>query len=428
MEDTGPAETGSDAPSMPDHTDVDSAMADAGEVADSGMVADTGAFDSGSPDAGHEAGVTGWACHSPRGYTAGAGPQSPILADLTHDGSQDIAIVNRYDSTLGIYINNGGTTGTFQPVAVYNTAGGGGAHAVAASDVNGDGWVDLGTSGPGVLTVHLNRADGTGGMNGGTIFPYGAPDGGDGFAFGDFNGDHLPDFAGAVIDDNVVAVMLNQSGDAGLAFGPEADYAAGQEPDFVAIADLVGNHQLDLAVGNILSQNVSLLFGQGDGTFVPNQTIVVGDAGTLSGPVLLADLNGDGAPDMVAGSSDVGDAGAPGFLVLLNKNDGSGAFGAPVSYAVPGGGGATAVYDMNGDGSLDVVGVVAGSASTYTQVFVMLNQNDTLATLGAPTFCAAGSYAYGAAAGDLNGDGKGDIVASNYNGTSAGTIQVILAR
>jgi hypothetical protein len=444
MDDTGQAETGSDAPSTPDHTvgdsgfPVDSAVAaDTGEVADSGtadsgmaldsgLAAETGASDSGSHDAGREAGVTAWTCHPPRGYAAGAGPQSPIIADLTNDGSKDIAIVNRYDSTLGIYINNGGSAGTFQPEAIYNTAGGAGANAVAASDVNGDGWLDLGTSGPGALTVHLNRADGSGGMNGGTIFSYGLPDGGDGIAFGDFNGDHLPDFAGAVLDGNVVAVMLNQSGDAGVAFGPESDYAAGQEPDFVAIADLVGNHQLDLAVGNILSQNVSILFGQGDGTFVPNQTIVLGDAGTLNGPVLLADLDGDGAPDMVAGSSDVGDSGAPGFVVLLNKNDGSGTFGSPVSYAVPGGGGATAVYDMNGDGSLDVVGVVAGSASTYAHVFVMLNQNDGLATLGAPTLCAAGSYAYRAAAGDLNGDGKGDIVASNSNGTSAGTVQVIL--
>jgi FG-GAP-like repeat/FG-GAP repeat len=348
--------------------------------------------------------------------------------DLTHDGRPDIAIVNRYDSTLGIYINSGGSSGLLQPQATYNTGGGGGVHQVAAADINGDGWLDLGTTGVGVLWVHMNTAAGTGAVNGGTPVSYGLPGGGDGLAFGDFNGDGLPDFAGPVSGNDTVAVLLNQTADAGTAWGPEADYAVGNGPDFVATADLSGSHRLDLAVGNVPSQDVSILSGQGDGTFVPGQTVAVGDGGALTGPVLLADLNGDGAPDMIVGSSGGGDAGTAGFGVLLNANDGSGSFGAPVSYAVPGGGAATAVYDMNGDGSLDVVGVVAGSASTYTQVFVMLNQKDALATLGAPTFCAAGSYAYGAAAGDLNGDGKGDLVTANYDGTSAGTIQVILGR
>jgi hypothetical protein len=424
---------------MADHTFVDSGSpADTGMPFDSSMAAEIGAPDSGSladattdaapADAGHEAGVVGWGCRMPTGYVAGSGPQSPIVVDLTHDGRPDVAVVNRYDSTLGIYINSGGSSGLLQPQATYNTGGGGGVHQVAAADVNGDGWLDLGTTGVGVLWVHLNTAAGTGAVNGGTPVSYGLPSGGDGLAFGDFDGDGLPDLAGPVSGNDAVAVLLNQTDDAGIAWGPEADYGVGDDPDFVATADLSGNHRLDLAVGNILSQNVSILSGQGDGTFVPSQTVAVGDGGALTGPVLLADLNGDGAPDMTVASASGGDAGTAGFVVLLNANDGSGGFGAPVSYAVPGGGAATAVYDMNGDGSLDVVGVVAGSASTYTQVFVMLNQNDAHATLGAPTFCAAGSYAYGAAAGDLNGDGKGDLVTANYDGTSAGTIQVILGR
>jgi len=175
---------------------------------------------------------------------------------------------------------------------------------------------------------------------------------------------------------------------------------------------------------------VTLYFGQGDGTFVYDQTLAVGGTpgSESAGPVLLQDLNGDGAVDLIVGTTEVGDAGVSGFLVFLNRNDGSGGFGAPASYAVAGGGGPTAVYDMNGDGTPDVVGTVAGAAGTYTQVFVMLNQNDGLATFGVPIVCTAGAYAYNATAGDLNRDGKGDIVAENYNGTSPGTIQVLLGQ
>jgi hypothetical protein len=67
---------------------------------------------------------------------------------------------------------------------------------------------------------------------------------------------------------------------------------------------------------------------------------------------------------------------------------------------------------MNGDGALDLVGI----ASSSMQVWVLLNQNDGHATFGAPIFCPSGAMTNNLAAGDLDGNGKGDIVTTSSSG------------
>ena len=87
-------------------------------------------------------------------------------------------------------------------------------------------------------------------------------------------------------------------------FQPHRSYAVGSEPDAVAVADLNGDGIPDIIV---VSQphcydqvTVSVLLGNGDGTFQPQQTYPVGP-----GPdaVAVADLTGDGIPDIVTANS-----------------------------------------------------------------------------------------------------------------------------
>jgi hypothetical protein len=435
-------DAGRDATSPPVDAGADSGAVDAGAV-DAGAGADATGNDGSADasqdappdvgvdapvDAGHDAAILPYGCGTPVTYGAGPQPQSPALADLDHDGHLDIAIVDHTANYLGVYLNLPGGGGTFASIVTYPTANGSNPHTVAAADINGDGWQDLATTGSGVLTVHINAAAGDGVMRAGVSTPYGGAGlGGDGLAFADFNGDDKVDFAGPNLARSAVSILLNTTTDAGVAWGPEATYTAGAGSDLVSIGDLAGNGHSDLAVANLNDQTVTILFGQGNGSFAFDELLNIGGLpSTYSADgAIIADLNKDGAPDLVVEDDDVtgaagdgGDAGTYGFLVFLNKNDHSGRFLAPIPYVVAGGGGPGAVFDMNGDGWLDVV--AAGAPG----VTVFLNQGDPLATLVASTTCPAGNGVGAIAAGDLNGDGKGDVVVAN----DPNAISVLLGR
>ena len=100
-------------------------------------------------------------------------------------------------------------------------------------------------------------------------------------------------------------------GDCLLFFDPAVHYAAGNAPFSVAIGDLDGDRVPDLAVANENSDNVSVLFGVGDGTFEAALHHAAGD-----GPrsVAIGDLNGDRAPDLV-----VVNVNSANVSVLLNQ-------------------------------------------------------------------------------------------------------------
>jgi hypothetical protein len=163
-------------------------------------------------------------------------------------------------------------------------------------------------------------------------------------------------------------------------------------------ADFNGDGNLDLAISVGASGNFDVLLGDGAGNFTPFTSIPSGTPGDV--PFLtVADLNGDGIPDLVF--PDVG-----GVRILFG--DGTGSFGAPVLAAVsglvpfgrPGG---LAIADFNGDGNPDI------AVGINSSVAILLGDGAGHFTQGAAT--AAGIPVNDLAAGDFNGDGKLDVVA-----------------
>src|SRR6516162_3566123 len=139
-------------------------------------------------------------------------------------------------------------------------------------------------------------------------------------AVGDFNGDGKADLAVVNLWSNTVSVLLG-NGDG--SFKPAASYPTGVSPRGIAVGDFNGDGHLDLAVANSGSNSISLLMGNGDGTFQPKIDIAL-----LLTPFSLTagDFNGDGKADIAIAT---GNSATDDLTMLLGI--GNGTFQTPVT-------------------------------------------------------------------------------------------------
>src|SRR5436309_588629 len=142
-----------------------------------------------------------------------------------------------------------------------------------------------------------------------------------------------------------------------VSFAPPHGYGVGLGA--VATADFNGDGALDLAVVNYLPGTVSVLLGNGDGTFRPTPIFFGGDNGPSS--VAVGDFNGDGRPDLVLANFK-----STTVSVFLGKGDGT--FSMPLLFSAGTSPAFAAVGDFNGDGKQDLA--VANYFSTTVSVLL----------------------------------------------------------
>ena len=201
--------------------------------------------------------------------------------------------------------------------------------------------------------------------------------------------------------------------DGGPLFLPVVDYSSGGDtPTSAAVADLNGDGKPDIVVVNQQSSTIGVLLGNGDGTFQPVVTYSAG--GQLPSYIAIADVNGDGKPDIVVASlwTNVG--------VLLGNGDGT--FQPAVIYdsggVEPEG---VAVADVNRDGKPDLI---VANFGTNTVGVLLGNGDGTFQP--AVTYDAGGDDPLYVAVADVNGDGNPDLVITNMYSPSSSDLAVLL--
>jgi hypothetical protein len=188
-----------------------------------------------------------------------------------------------------------------------------------------------------------------------------------------------------------------------LSFSAPFLYNVGSVPTDLATADLNGDGKLDLVVAQEDSNEVGVMFGNGNGTF---QAPVNYAVGSHPRSVRIADVNHDGKPDII-----VANYNDDTVSVLLNA--GGGNFSAPVTYSAGAAAGShcIAVGDLNGDGNPDVVVANRDSGGALNVLF-----GNADGTFQAPVTIASGVAYDSVAIADLNGDGKPDLAATSTDG------------
>ena len=367
---------------------------------------------------------------------------SLAVSDLNGDGNPDLAVVNNGSGSVGVLLGN--DDGTFQAAVTYSS-GSSWAVGLAVADVNRDSKPDLlvttltsgGAAGIGVL---LGKGDGS--FQPSMVYATGG-DVDYSVAVTDVNGDGKPDIVTTSLcngcANGAVHVLLG-NGD-GTFQSPTSYSSGGVYASGIAVADVNGDGKKDLVVTNycisgsssncangtfgmVADGSAGVLLGNGDGTFQP--VVSYDSGGKTSWAVAVADVNGDGKPDLVVTNAcgNSSNCSTSDGLVGVLLGNGSGTFQTAVSYDSGGWySEGVAIADVNGDGKLDLLvtnyaACLNGSICPNGSINVLLGKGDG-------TFQRALSYNSGAsdttsvAVADLNRDGKPDLVVANYFGGSS---------
>ncbi|HMH11483.1 MAG TPA: Ig-like domain repeat protein [Edaphobacter sp.] len=306
--------------------------------------------------------------------------QKILLADFNRDGNIDIALSCSDGAHGGLVIMLGNGDGTFQTAVPYSS---GAARGLALGDFNSDGILDIAVADSSQEDITIFIGNGDGSFKPGVI-SVNTPRQVNDVVVADFDGDGNDDLAYVV---NSADPSSNLS-DLYVALGKgngnlkASVLAASNIGEFLTVGDIDGNNVPDIVSTTVqhkkgvnVGNSLFVLIGNGDGTFQPTATYV----SDIPSDPHLADVNGDGKPDIIAG-------GSYGALVYLGNGDGTfQAYSEPViggfdlTYAVNAG-------DYNNDGNADLIGTDANNPRAAVSLSEVQQVADANALTGVALF------------------------------------------
>ncbi len=343
---------------------------------------------------------------------AGRQPGGVAIGDFDGDGHPDILSANAGSGNVSLFVGDG--RGRFRAAPALPLEIRIAPHLIAPADFDRNGRLDFAVTGHDSNNVVVMTNGG--GLIELLFIPIVAIEGvtphNHGLAVADFDGNGVPDLATSNNSGNSVSVLLGR-GD-GRRFSPAhgSPFPVGRAPYPLAVADFNGDGKPDVATPDVNGDTVTVLFGDGRGSMAPSP----GSPYRVAPRpyfALAAQVNGDRSDDLVVSHDDI-------HTLTILLNDGRGRFGTRRTVEAPGQSWKLRSADFDADGHSDLAMGIAPASLT-----ILFGDGAGNFRPAAGSRFAVGRGPYAVAVGDLNADGKTDVVTSN---TEDDSVSILLAR